>query len=66
MAHYEQNCVVYAQQKDRCVMGAKVKGLAIVGVSAGCIFDQDFLLLTAALLGVLCASHLYYLAVSND
>lgn len=44
-------------------MGAKVKGLCIVGVSAGCIFNQDFLLLTAVMLGVWCATSLVYEAV---
>lgn len=46
-------------------MGAKVKGLAIVGVSAGCIFSQDFLLLTACMVGVLCGASLFYQAVSD-
>lgn len=46
-------------------MVSKIKGLAIVGISAGCIFNEDFLLLTACMVGVVCAANLYYLAVSD-
>ena len=46
-------------------MVPKIKGLAIVGVSAGCIFDQDFLLWTACMVGVLCAAHLFYQEVGD-
>jgi len=46
-------------------MGAKVKGLTIVGVSAACIFDQDCLLITAVMLGVWCATSLLYEVVSD-